>query len=345
MVRKSKAVKARSSKAKAPAHKQHLIHDRFGVRFAHHKHSGRRLHWRNTSYTVLFFLLIFTAAFLACTTLAVHAYNKTGQGSISFSGFSKGPPPEHAAEILSPVTRAIFDHAIIEVAGSCERNLFLELYRNSVLAGGAICKSDGTFKLFMTLVPGKNDLQVKIHDALWQYGPDSRVVSVWYNVPLPPVPILLVYTKPVQDGVMLGNDLTLEYIISGGDSPYAVTISWSDNSVPFVALQQKVGKFQAKHTYEKAGQYPIIITITDERGTQALMQTVVVVHSDKETLPIVRTGCDSSSCVSGGFLSLLDWAWPALVIAGFMTISFWLGEHVNSIHRNLKLRLPTIGTR
>ena len=320
-----------------------LIHNKFGVRFAHHKHNAHHLPWRYTSYTVLFFLIAVVSLVLIFTGIAVRAYDQVGQGNVKLSGLSKGPPPKNAAVITYPASQAIFDQNIINTAGDCEPGLYIELYRNSVLAGGSICSNDGTYKIYTTLVPGKNDIQARIHDALWQYGPDSNTISVWYNVPLPPVPTLLTYTKPVQQGLLLGQQLDLEYIISGGDGPYAVSISWGDNTNPHVIIRQKSGNYTANHVYDKAGQYTIIISVTDQRDTKALIQSVVVVHSDKDPLPAIGSanGCNSSSCPDTNIaLKTIDWAWPVLIIAGLMTLSFWLGEKIAATHRLFRFRIP-----
>lgn len=337
---KLKQNQKRKSSAKVGTKLPHLIHDGFGVRISHHKHSGRHLPLRYTSYSILFFLIAFTSLVVLFAGVATYAYEKVGQGAVSLSGFSKGPPPKNAAEITKPLMSTIYDYNIIAIEGDCERTKFIELFRNSVLAGGTICSEDNRFKLHLTIVPGKNDLQARIHDSLQQYGPDSEIITVWYNVPLPPVTTLLVYTKPIQKGILLGQDLELEYIISGGDYPYAVSVDWGDDTIPYVMIHHKNATYKTKHKYEKAGQYNIIVSVTDQRNSKALFQSVVVVHSDKDTLPPTTTtaSCSGASCLSGA-LKTLDWAWPTLVVAAMMTLSFWLGEKVGVTHRLLWLRL------
>jgi hypothetical protein len=320
--------------------KHHIIHDRFGVRIAHHKHSGRHMPWQYTSYTVLFFLLAFVFMIVLFVGNSARAYEQISNGSIALGGFSKGPPPDSPAIITTPANLSVVEESIIKLDGLCDQGLFIELYRNSVLAGGAICRPDNSFSLYVTLVPGKNDLQTKIHDALWQYGPDSDEVIIWYNVPLPSAPILLTYTEPIQDGMFVDATLGLEYVISGGDEPYAASVNWGDGSINTVNVRQKEGKYQVDHTYKKAGQFVITINVTDERDSRALIQSVVVVHETGQEIPFVARSCQGSNCsnISGGFLRTLDWAWPAIIISGLMTASFWIGEKVAFSQRPNRLR-------
>ena len=323
-----------------------FVHKKYGVRIAHHEHSGKFLNWQYTSYAVLFFLLACASLVILFASNAARAYDQTGSGSITLGGFSKGPPPENAAVITSPADRAVFEEGIISVQGTCERGLFIELFRNSVLAGGVVCAPNDTFKILITIVPGKNDIQARTFDALLQYGPDSKLITVWYNVPLPPVPSVLVYTQPIQKGHFAGQTLELDYVISGGDSPYALSIDWGDNSPSTVLIHQKSGGYKAKHEYKKDGQYTITISATDERGQKALIQSIAVVHSSDSNGPLVtRTVCeDESTCLvttGGGLLTALDWVWPAVLIACLMTLSFYIGEKVAAAHPIVRIRSRT----
>jgi hypothetical protein len=333
-------VRKTSRKKISKSSKHHLLHDKFGVRIAHHKHSGKHMPWQYTSYTILFFLIVFAFMVMLMTGSAARAYDQVGKGKIALSGFSKGPPPDKPAVITNPVNKTVFDENIILVEGICEPGLFIEIYRNSVLAGGAICQEDGTFSVNITIVPGKNELQTKIHDSLWQYGPDSDIIVVWYNVPIPDAPILLVYTKPIQDGMFVDNYLELNYVISGGDAPYAASVRWGDGSVDTVSVRKTDGSYTVNHKYKKAGQFVITISVTDERDSRALIQSVVVVHETGQDIPLVARTCQDSSClgVSNGLLGTLDWAWPALIVATLMTISFWVGEKVAFNQKPIRLR-------
>lgn len=316
------------TKAKRKTVHKPVTHKKFVVRMAHHEHSGKHLPFHYTSYAILFFLLIFVTAFVFMISKQVNAYEQIKSGSISLSGFSKGPPPKNAPVITSPVSKNVFEKNVIAVEGTCEPAKYIEIYRNTVMAGGAICSPEGTFKIYVTLVPGKNVIYARIHDALWQYGPDSKSIVVWYNVPAPKYPVMLVYTRPIQKGVLLGQDFPLEYTISGGKTPYAVSINWGDGSVADVHVHKSHGSFRVNHKYEKAGQYVLLINVKDDSGQTALIQSVVVVHSTEAEIPLIAYECvDSNNCTPPSqVLTLLDWVWPALLVATLMTASFWIGE-------------------
>lgn len=307
-----------------------LTHRKFVIRIAHHQHSGKRLPFHSTSYAILFFLLAFTTCLLIFAGQAVRAYETIGNNrAITLKGFSKGPPPDTAAEITSPLYKNVFDESGVEIEGICEPGLFIEIYRNDVLAGGAICSDAGTFKVFITLVPGKNIIYTKIHDALYQYGPESKRITLWYNVPDTLVPPLMIKTKAVQKGILHNQDLHLSYSIAGGQEPYSVYIDWGDGTVAEIVHVNKPGTQNVSHKYRKTGQFVITIRAADKNNQQFTIQTVIVVHPDSHSL--VATGlneCTGSSCGSLNIVRLMNWAWPALIVATLMTLSFWIGEKV-----------------
>lgn len=340
MAQKKSTQKPRSNKPNQQLFVRHI----FGVRLAHHHHTGKVLHWHHTSYAGLFFIIATVSLLILFTTRAVVAYEQTGTGGVQLSGVSKGPPPETAAVITSPTDRRVFEEGTVSVEGTCERGLFIELYRNSVLAGGGVCAPNDTFKVLITIVPGKNDIQARIYDALKQYGPDSKLVTVWYNVPLPPVPSVLVYAQPIQKGHFLGDKLLLEYVVSGGDEPYALSIDWGDNTPATVLVHKKAAGYKTEHEYKKDGQYTITISVTDERGQKALIQSIAIVHSSTSGGPLItRTICeDESTCLSttgSGIVGALDWAWPAVSVASMMTLSFFIGEKVALAHSLVRPRM------
>ncbi len=317
------------------------------VRIAHHKHTGRWLPFYCTSYAIVFFLVIFAGSLVLFTTSAARA--NTASGFIQLSGVVKGPPPEVPAKITAPSSGAVLQDSPVELRGTCLSGTFVEVYRQNIFAGMTACNNDGTFTMVITLIPGSNDLTAKIRDNLGQYGPDSdKVVLIYQPRSSAPGDVnstnlstgdsyaksLLVYTPAVQRGLIVEQQLQLEYEIDGGVGPYTMSINWGDDSPETLINHKQKGNFASHHRYKKPGQYTVRLNAIDSSGLRASIQTIVVVHGQIAPVATVDN-CDYSSfastfsqyCVQSGTLErATNFIWPALVIASLMAISFWVGE-------------------
>lgn len=326
-----------------------ITHRRYGVQVARHRHSGRRISFRYTSYTLLFFLLILTGAILVFAGHLATA-DIIEQGDISLSGKILGPPPVSAAVITNPANGQHFSNSVIEVDGTCTNGLIVEMYRTAIFAGSVVCSDQGAFHLSLTLIPGQNDLRARIRDGAGQYGPDSATITVFYDIakqspggaPVPTALPFLIYTEPVQRG--LGNDqaMVLKYEINGGKPPYAIAINWGDGSKVDANYQAKEGDFTANHHFVSAGQFTISISGNDAAHNHAFIQSIGVIQG-RPVSAVVQT-CNDFSAPTGGYCTvsnqltrLVNGLWPAFIVACLMTLSFWLGERL--VYQRLKPRL------
>lgn len=308
---------------------------RFKLRIALHRHSGRRLPWQHTSYAGLFFLLTLTGASLLLAGRAATA----SQGTIDLNGTVNGPPPTVAAQILHPADGAHVTSSILNVNGTCEEGLLIQVFRNDAFAGSAICSNDATFSLNVTVFSGANQLYAKSSDSLDRYAPNSNAITVYYDrAPSPgassvgslPLSIL---TTPIQQGVSAGQGMTLKYQIAGGALPYALSISWGDSTPDDLTVLNNTGDFSSTHTYKAAGQYSITLNATDKNGQKASIQTIALVNGEPAAGAVTASspGCNTNqpSCTqSSSLVRLVNRVWPAFVIACLMTFSFWIGERV-----------------
>lgn len=334
---------------KSPKHHQSTYRARkVPVRVAHHKHTGRWLPFYCTSYAVLFFLLIFVASLVFFVTHSVKADQQSG--TIQLAGTVNGPPPEIAAQITSPQNGTHFNDPQIEVSGTCLEDNYIEIYRKDIFAGMTICSTEGTFSITITLVPGANDIKAKTRDAIGQYGPDSAVITLYldsknvsspgaspstgaYSVSTKP---FLIYTTPVQRGVLLGQSMKLDYEIDGGTAPYTIVIDWGDGTPTSIIRHEKAGDYSAFHVFKKSGQTTVRLSGIGANGEKATMQTIIVVHAS--SVPISATAtCDYTSIgknftqdclVTDKLASLVEFVWPAIIVATLMTGSFWIGERI-----------------
>jgi len=145
-----------------------------------------------------------------------------------------------------------------------------------------------------------------------------------------------------------GQTGSLDLSLSGGEGPYAVSISWGDGSQSTI-LRKDQSAFAPTHAYKALGSqlknYTIKIQAVDNNGARAFLQTTAVVRgSQLSTLlsqctvsapaagsssrPVTNALCDNNTA-----LSLLSrtkhWVWlvwPTYAVVVLMLFSFWLGE-------------------
>lgn len=318
------------------------------VRLAKHKHTGKLLPYYCTSYALIFFVLAFLCAVTFFISLVASADQQSS--SINLKGTVKVKPPEIAAKITYPADKTHFKESQLELKGSCLQDTYVEIYRKNIFSGMNPCSEDGRFRITITLVPGENVLTALIRDSLGQYGPKSSSITVFLdsvsrdedntdndnpnsslNKPL------LIYTDPVQHGLALGQTFELEYEINGDTPPYSIAIDWGDGSPTTLDKYDKEGKYSSSHKFIKSGQNTVRISGIGSNGSKATIQTIVVVHSLQT--PVTSTEnkkCDQNDsnfyeyCTGATFgtTNIPDIVWPAVLVSGLMTASFWAGEKI-----------------
>lgn len=322
---------ARNKGRAAKRHNKIDVKSKYGIKITHHRHTGRRVPVHCTSYALLFFVLV-----LAGATLLLASYSvKAADGVINLSGFVPGPAPNVPADIHEPQHNQRFKEYLISVSGTCQTNKILEVYRQGVFAGSTICSENGNFQINIALFPGKNSLMVRTRDSLGRYGPDSGMITVYYDAPSTKSPLVL-YTEPLHTGTQAGNEFNLKYEIAGGAPAYAVSIDWDDNlDIDLVSLP-KPGDYYKTHVYERLGLYHAVISASDQAGNKAMIKTLIAINGSKDSSGIGSSIPDaciknprSYECfVASRIVNMVDKLWPAFSFACLMTFSFWLGERV-----------------
>lgn len=136
-----------------------------------------------------------------------------------------------------------------------------------------------------------------------------------------------------------GQNTSLNLSLSGGKSPYAVTVSWGDGSQSTV-LRKDQSTFDVNHVYKPLGRnltnYAIKVQAVDDNGLKAFMQTAAVVRGSQ--FGALSGRCATTAGTADKFCnntasSLLSKAkqwiwivWPTYAIVLLMVFSFWLGE-------------------
>jgi hypothetical protein len=324
------------------------------LRLSHHRHTGHVLPRHTTSYPVLIMMLLCVGVFLGSWTHMVTAVTFSKSDSYTVNARVPGPAPTVAATIDSPKDGEKFTSTPISVSGTCPTDTYVVLYRNNFMSGVALCDALGKYHLTSDLFVGRNDLKATVFNFTDVAGPDSDIVTVYYNPPAPVTnpepsgsgggstskpsspnakPLLLKSDFSFQ-GYYIGSEIAWQLIIEGGDAPYAVAVDWGDGTRGLVS-RSAAGSFVFKHTYKKSGgyhgSYVPIFTATDANGQETSLQLLAVVTNRPSPQPAATTGGGNTlsglASIGGENVArFLKYIWPSYAIVVLMLISFWLGE-------------------
>lgn len=300
------------------------------LKLSHHHHSGKVRPHEHTSYVPLAFMLVIVGFALTVFSTAVESatpYDGPEAGSVGMTGIMPGKPPTTAATINIPSNGQRFTTSPITVSGTCPENTLVEIFKNDIFAGSTICTSKGTYTLEVDLLIGENRLVARVYDALNQAGPDSNIVTVYYDA-IPPqsgslTPFnfggnqLLLNTDAVFRGVFPGDTMTVPLDILGGTPPYAVNIEWGDATNKVVPRNDNA-TFNVEHVYQKAGTYQVTFQASDAGGRVAFLTVAAIVNGQPDTV----TAATKPIATPNQLLLL----WPIFTGAVAVTVSFWLGE-------------------
>jgi hypothetical protein len=230
------------------------------------------------------------------------------------------------ATISSPTNGQHFGTSPINVAGACPEKTVVEIYKNNIFAGSALCGDDGNYTFKIDLLIGKNTLVARVYDSLNQAGPDSQSVTVYYDaLPLQTAPLsllnlsdhqLLLNTDSVYRGVSPDQMLNVPVSIIGGLPPYAVNVQWGDAGSKSIPRANNL-TFNASHVYKKPGTYQITLQATDSQDRVAFLVVAAIVNGQPS--PIATTTKKTP-------VNKLLVLWPMYVSVITLVISFWLGE-------------------
>lgn len=293
--------------------------------------------------------LLFSGLLILPTT-SVLAQNPQS-GAIDVGGVVPGTPPPTAANITNPTNGQRFTQANITVSGNCPVTTIVEIYKNNIFAGSTTCNGSGLFSLQIDLVVGENKLLARVHDSLNQYGPDSSVVTVYYDKvtisgskkvtaapgsALETIPQLLIVTDALYQGQSNARPLKLNIKLVGGLKPYAVNVDWGDGNQSLVS-KETGEEFTLEHLYKEAGVYQITINASDSVANNAYLQIIGIVSG-----PIYEES--GATATPSSLKSLIDKIFPIGLLILLAITTFWLGErweyHELEKDHRLKQRHP-----
>lgn len=298
------------------------------LNLSHPAHSGKLRPHEHTSYVPLGILLLVVGLSLIAYTAAASSPGPQA-GSIGLTGEVPAKPPTVAATITTPNDQQHTSTSPITFTGTCPIGTLVELYKNDIFAGSTNCSDKGTYSVDIDLIYGQNTIVAKVYDALNQAGPDSKSITIFYDILPAQSPALsalnlggtqlLLNTDAVFRGSFPGQQLSIPIDVLGGTPPYAVNIKWGD-SANNVVPRNNNNTFNTGHTYSKPGTYQLSVQATDAVGRVAFITVAAIINGQPDTS---STGSTATPASTTNQLLVL---WPLYTSAVGILASFWLGE-------------------
>jgi hypothetical protein len=267
------------------------------------------------------FLTAILCAFAVTGHTSVYAAQQSNSGALGIEGEIPSNPPTTAPGISLPRSGQVFNSLPITVSGFCSSNYLVEIFKNNVFAGSAICKN-GSYSVQIDLFDGQNDLIARQYNALNQVSPDSAVVTVTYNNSIAstgPRPTLT--SAYAKRGANPGESLSWPITLSGGSGPYALSVDWGDKTSLSLISRSAPGAFNIEHTYAQSGVYNVTIKVTDSNGASAFLQVVGISNGPIQQTTSSNTGSNTKIKTE----RVIIW-WPMLILLALTIIAFWLGK-------------------
>jgi hypothetical protein len=297
------------------------------LKLSKHHHSGHLRPHIHTAYLPLGLFLLIVGFALVSYTVSADEHPGPQAGSIGLSGTMPAEPPTEAAVIKTPVNGQHLATSPVTVSGTCPKDTLVEIFKNDIFAGSTACSSSGTFTIDIDMLIGKNILIARVYDALNQTGPDSNIVTVYYDaLPTQSAPLtsldfggaqLLLSTDAVFRGVFPEKNMSMPITILGGTAPYAINIQWGDSTNSIISRKDNL-VFNETHVYKKPGTYQISIQASDAKNRVAFISVVAIVNGQ----PNVANTTTSASTTVNKLLVL----WPLYIGTIAVVISFFIGE-------------------
>ncbi len=252
-------------------------------------------------------------------TSSVAAQTQQDSGAVGVEGTIPSAAPTQAPSITTPVNGQVFTTLPITVAGLCQTDLLVEVFKNDVFSGSVQCVG-GSYSLQIDLFSGRNDLVARQFDALNQASPDSNIVTVTFNDSLPGAgPRISLTTAYAKRGAAPGDTLSWPITISGGTPPFAISVDWGDKSAQDLISRDAAGDVLLEHIYNQSGIYNITIKASDSKGQVAFLQVVGIGNGPIQQTTTTRP---STQTTTSSRILLISLA----VAIPLLLSSFWLGK-------------------
>lgn len=157
------------------------------IRLVHHRHTGRRVEHKHTSYFGLACILAIVGLVINISG-GVWALPPPVSHDVTVTAHVAAPPPNDGAVITTPTDGTQYtDQSLIDVEGTCATDTTVVVSDNGSVVGSANCV-DNAFAMTVQLSEGQNVLSAKNYDVDNQAGPDTPDVTVTLKITPTPVP-------------------------------------------------------------------------------------------------------------------------------------------------------------
>jgi hypothetical protein len=307
---------------------------------------NRRLHHRIFLHPITVFILLCLGVLIVTMTFRAAAASYTVRGKVP------APPLAEAATISAPADLSITNASIISVQGKCPPASYVVLTRNGAMSGVAVCDANNTYSIETSLYIGTNVLKVQDFNITDDAGPETKEIQVIHldaksatyvtgsNKPnSTETPISIPLLSSAFQYLTFERRTSFEWPldISQGVAPYRLDINWGDGT----SSEQDIDgaqTVQLSHRYDEAGNYKIIVKVTDFKGTVSVLQLYAIIKLPGSlALSGTLNGSGGqaggaqgqASVVTTGFKKIehtLVFAWGTYATVTLMSVSFMLGE-------------------
>jgi hypothetical protein len=278
----------------------------------------------NYSRKIMVLATVLIAAFGGTRLLVpLHAgaAQQSESGAFGIEGEIPSTPPSTAPGISIPRNGQIFTNTPITVSGTCSKDYLVEIFKNNVFAGSAIC-TRGSYSIQIDLFDGQNDLIARQYNSLNQAGPDSPAITVTFNNTVANGGTRPTITSAfAKRGADPGDALSWPITLSGGTSPYAISVDWGDKSTEELISRSTPGQFNIQHVYTQSGIYNVTMKVTDANGASAFLQVVGISNG-----PIQQTSTSGGNTAAPVKTTRVIIWWPMMVLLALVIVAFWLGK-------------------
>lgn len=236
----------------------------------------------------------FTLAALFCVfSIVIFSSARAFADTYNVTAVVPYDPPTIAATVTSPTNFTTTNSNSTNIQGTCQilnPASLISIWNGPTLLGSTTCLVGGTYSLTVALYEGVNVLVVKSSNINALYGPDSSPFTITYtpsvSIPEPPTlapdnPQPTPPTEPANNPQTSGellitsttpfgvtdekNSVSITLRVSGGGSPYSLTINWGDGTTMIQDIGTE-GNYTFTHIYETAGIYTIMALVKDVLG-------------------------------------------------------------------------------
>lgn len=253
----------------------------------HHRHTGRILQHKHTSYRGLALVIILATAVMISLNILARATADT----ITVYARLPAPIPTEAAVITSPADNTVITKSRLLVSGTCpitDLGVVVGITDNGTLAGSVPCQDNGTFSITILLDTGRHTLVAKTYTVTGDNGPDSTPVTVFHVTEagqagasdtgsgeqasgsqlVVTIDVPFITFGPAKDAIWVGT-------ITGGTLPYRVHIGWDDGaSSDYTATKE--GQQSFVHHYRSMRPHTITFRVTDATGRSVVKSYAAV---------------------------------------------------------------------